>query len=86
MSGGIYELYRLSLNSYYETVQVNKNSSLFINMKSIKDKRGMIVETQIKFSQKKGEKSGVTRKTNKHLMTEKRRKTPKTKSRKTTNI
>ena len=42
----------------YETAQNDDKSCLFINIKPVKEKTGMTVETQIKVSQKKGEPAG----------------------------
>ena len=57
MSGGIYELYRHALVAYYETLQRDSNCQVVVQIKPVKDKKGVIVETQIKVNYSKNGKN-----------------------------
>ena len=57
MSGGIYELYRMALLAHFENQKINDQSPHDIQIKPVKDKQGMIVETQVRVFPKRPGKS-----------------------------
>ena len=56
MSAGIYELYKMSLMSHFEAVMKNEDLPQVVQIKSVKDKKGRIVESQVKVNQRKTSK------------------------------
>ena len=56
MSAGIYELYKMSLMSHFEVVMKNEDLPQVVQIKSVKDKKGRIVESQVKVNQRKTSK------------------------------
>ena len=57
MSGGVYELYRLALLTHYENMQTSGSSPYDVQIKSVKDKQGMFVESQVRVSYKRSGRS-----------------------------
>ena len=53
MSAGIYELYKMSLMSHFETVMQNDDCPHVIQIKTVKDRQGKVVESQIRVNQRK---------------------------------
>ena len=57
MSGGIYELYRMTLLAHFETQQTDDQSPHEVQIKVVNDKHCMTVETQIRVFPKRPNKS-----------------------------
>ena len=60
MSSGIYELYRHTLIAYCENLEMDSKSPLKVQIKPIKDKKGVNVETQIRVGYRRNGKSSGT--------------------------
>ena len=56
MSAGIFELYKMALMSHFEAVMKKEDLPRVEQIKSVKDKKGRIVESQVKVNQRKTNK------------------------------